>query len=802
MALDPEILRRLRRPLLLTRMGMVAERAVRAFWPLWVAVGSALALWVAHAPVPLVLRGALAGLALWAGLRGALRFRWPRATEAMARLDRRMEGRPLASLADEPAIGGDDARGLALWQAHQARMRLRAAQARAPRPDLRLSARDPFALRYLAALAVGAGLLLGAAPSVGSRAAAPLAPAPRAGAMWEGWAEPPAYTGQPTLYLSDLPDGALSLPQGTRIATRIYDGAVSLRQSVSATAPDGPPDAPAFDVAQDGEIQIGDRAWQVSVEPDITPTVSAAATAERVRGGGFTLPFLAEDDYGLRDGQAEITLDLDRVARRYGLAPDPDPRDPVILDLPMPYSGARDVVDGALADDLSTHPWANLPVIVRLRVADDADQSGQSAPLAMVLPGKRFFEPMAAALIEQRRDLLWAPQANGPRVARLLRAMNWQADAAFRTPAHRSAFEDIIAALDLQAAQGFSDVSALSDQMWALALELEEGALEDARARLERARERLADAMRRGADPAEIAELMDELRAATDAYMDLLAENAEPAESQTDEPDTGDESQTLSMSEIQQMMDDIQSLMDEGRMDEAQALMEQLNQLLDNLEMREGGEGDPSGRRRMEELGDTLRDQQDLSDDAFRDLQDRFNGRAPEPRAGGAEDLAERQRALGESLAQQRRALDDLTGPEADAAREALDQAAEAMDEAAQALERDDLPGALDGQARALESLRDGLRRLDEALERDDQEDILGAPEAEGEHMRRPEQRDPLGRDVGRGDPDGALGAGALEGGDARARAQALLDELRRRAGERTRPEDERAYLERLLDRF
>ncbi len=62
-------------------------------------------------------------------------------------------------------------------------------------------------------------------------------------------------------------------------------------------------------------------------------------------------------------------------------------------------------------------------------------------------------------------------------------------------------------------------------------------------------------------------------------------------------------------------------------------------------------------------------------------------------------------------------------------------------------------------------------------------------------------ERDPLGREAGN---FGRLGTeDSLLGGETeQRRAQDLLDEIRRRAGERERPEAERDYLNRLLDRF
>ena len=63
------------------------------------------------------------------------------------------------------------------------------------------------------------------------------------------------------------------------------------------------------------------------------------------------------------------------------------------------------------------------------------------------------------------------------------------------------------------------------------------------------------------------------------------------------------------------------------------------------------------------------------------------------------------------------------------------------------------------------------------------------------------DSRDPLGRDQS---ADGTTtGEGPLAlGQDGAGRARELLDEIRRRSGETERPEAERDYLNRLLERF
>lgn len=61
--------------------------------------------------------------------------------------------------------------------------------------------------------------------------------------------------------------------------------------------------------------------------------------------------------------------------------------------------------------------------------------------------------------------------------------------------------------------------------------------------------------------------------------------------------------------------------------------------------------------------------------------------------------------------------------------------------------------------------------------------------------------RDPLGRAPGQSGRSGTEEQ-MLQGEDVYRRARDLLDEIRRRTGERTRPAPELDYLKRLLERF
>ena len=124
------------------------------------------------------------------------------------------------------------------------------------------------------------------------------------------------------------------------------------------------------------------------------------------------------------------------------------------------------------------------------------------------------------------------------------------------------------------------------------------------------------------------------------------------------------------------------------------------------------------------------------------------------------------------------------------------------MEGAEDALREGDLAEAIDQQAEAMDALRNGLRALGEALA-ENQNTEPGQGSEQGSQVGRvePSRRDPLGRELGN---SGQFGTdqNLLPGEDVYRRAEELLGEIRRRSAEQDRPEVERDYLRRLLDRF
>jgi hypothetical protein len=103
-------------------------------------------------------------------------------------------------------------------------------------------------------------------------------------------------------------------------------------------------------------------------------------------------------------------------------------------------------------------------------------------------------------------------------------------------------------------------------------------------------------------------------------------------------------------------MDRIQELMEQGRMAEAQQALEELQQMMENLRLSESNQGGEGGQSSAQGLADLLQDQQDLSDDAFNDLQEEFAN--PNDQEGQDEqqgsDFADRQGQLRERLDRER----------------------------------------------------------------------------------------------------------------------------------------------------
>ena len=796
------ILRALRQRILLSRAALWLEVLSRRFWPVWtlalftyafLAYGGLGWFTVNGGRVLMVLVLLGGAVLLVLGFRG---FRLPDRDHAIDRLDSGSADAPLASLRDHPATGRDDAFTKELWELHQSRMAAEAAGLKSAAPDLRLSGYDRNGLRFMALVSAMAAAIF--APSGTFTDAKQVLFTPIAagglGTSIEAWARPPAYTGKPQVYLGDVSDGTvLQLPEGTQVVMQVYGGTdkVSLVQDVSDTAvafsgEHASVQNVTIPLVKSGEISVREgkqvlNSWRFITTADAPPSIVVTQDVGQTTSGAMELSFTATDDYGVVAGSISIMLDLAGVDRRFGLAADPAVREALTTNLPMPFRGATDKVNEVLVEDFSKDIWVGMPVNISLEVRDAAGQFGRFE-MSGILPGKRFFVPLAAAIAEQRRDLLWSPD-NDRRVLQVLLALtNLPEDLALSTGTYLK-IRTTIRRLEQASADGLTDEerAKAAEALWQVAIFLEDGDLGDARERLRRAQEKLLQALEQNAEQEEISELMDELRDATDEYMEMLAaeqkqEQAEPSQNAQQPSDGNDQ--------LREMLDELQRLAENGETEEARKLLEAMRQMMEDMQLAEQQGGNS---KQMQEMQDALSQQQGLSDQTFQQLQDMMEG----GEAQDGQELAEQQEALRELLEQ-------LQDQQAGGAREATGAADESMGEARDHLQEGDLGKALNEQAEAMENLREAIRQLGEEMQQAGQgRDGL----QEGETQDTQVTRDPLGRPLGR--------TGTTESGDtvvpdqnASERARELLDEIRRRSGDLSRPDAEIEYLKRLLDRF
>jgi uncharacterized protein (TIGR02302 family) len=785
----------------MARIAVAWEGGWPAFWP---AVATLLAfLIVASFDLLPVLPGflhaallvaAAAGLG-WGGLAAWRAARRPDRQAARRRLERDsgLAHRPLEVLEDRPAGAGDDPFALALWAAHRRRMAAATRSLRLNWPEAGLVLRDPYAVRVALALLLLIGVFAAGSdfwPRVGRALVPEFDKADAVAATGiDLWINPPDYTGLPPLYLgSDTqrthragfdPDKPIGVPAGSTVLAQVHGGRRAPRLVLDDAALDfSALDASDFTataklgqtrhlaVSQGGSVLAG---FDISIIPDLPPTAEWAGPPVVTSRGALHLDYLAKDDYGVKS----LTLEISR----------PGSDDPAIQ-IPLAVPASHKEIKGTSFQDLTPHPWAGLPVELRISARDAIDQLGTSAPIKLTLPERKFHHPVAKAIIDQRK-LLSRDVSQEDIVAETLE------DLASRPALYRDELTVFLAlrsaAERLQLIPGKEVVPGVEELLWNTALKVDEGDEPEAQRSLREAEQALQDALNQDASEAEISRLTAQLRDAINRYLQAMMQNAER---KGDEPPQSGPNKTMSPQDIAKMLDQMQQMSQSGAKDAAKEALAQLQDLLENLRAgKMPGQADGQGQQMMRGMQDLARRQEELLDRAYRQSQRTQNGLPPQQGEPDSKpgDLAGAQGALRRQLDQMRKQL----GQEGGEVGQALSRAERAMRNAQNALNNQSPGEAVGPQGEALDQLQQAQRELAEQM-RQNGEDGSGGDQA---------GRDPLGRNP--------PGQGDIDRGDVKIpeesemhRSREILDELRRRAGDRARPTLEREYIDRLLKRF
>ncbi len=240
----------------------------------------------------------------------------------------------------------------------------------------------------------------------------------------------------------------------------------------------------------------------------------------------------------------------------------------------------------------------------------------------------------------------------------------------------------------------------------------------------------------------------------------------------------------LSPQDLNRMLDRIENLARTGSRDAARQMLSELDNLLKNLQPGMQASGPPTPQERaLNELQRMMREQQKLMDRTWQ--------RQPSEKGGkGFEDLRMQQRGLAERLRELMERMPAQSGKEGRQAQRALKQAERAMRGAGEALRRGQRGKALAQQRKALQALGRGARRMAKQLARRRGMGTAGL-------MSR--RYDPLGRPMRGRFADPGTDSRMVPDENATERARRILEMLRKRAEDATRPPLERNYYDRLL---
>lgn len=602
-------------------------------------------------------------------------------------------------------------------------------------------------------------------------------------------------------------------------------------------------------------------AWTINTLPDNPPEVQFVNAPEPAEDEKFSFRWKAEDDYGLAEMALILTTttesgvppdQTDRILLDLPVAYAPLVEDTAKLNLVrhkwagLPLKLSLEATDTGGQTAISEAMTYTLPEKLLL---EPLAKSAQEIRVTVLREGEPYAEiveaPPVNGVFQGLGDRLAAAPAGIKQAALMLDAVTYRPDIFAEDYSIYLGLKR--AEESIRVAKTMDDLAPLDNLLWSVALRAEYGTLADAARRLEAARRALERALREGASEEEIRRLMQAFRDAAEDYIAArMADAIMNGPQGGSEGGEGDPPSVLGGTDLEDMLAALEDLTETGANDAARQLLDDVSNLLDNLEfqMGENGEGGmPFGEGEggeeeegtpeeqalqgaLDRLSELMEEQRRLNDDT---LQERYgsgdsdpnappsvfedpesgntfsegseegeNGRqgAGEGEEGEADQgtLADRQFEILEDLRAFSEELGEDEGAGSGITAEEFDRAQRALDRATNALRRGDLDAAQWNQDRAIQELRDAAGDL--AGELDEQRAARRGETGEDTVS----ESDPLGRPAGgsqQNEGDGVTVPDEVE----RQRARDILDDLRERLNN-AQTDEEREYLERLLDRF
>lgn len=829
---------------------IVFEKTLVAFWPLllWLCVFASL--WLLQIPEVFgrVVEIGVATVYLIGfivlGYRAFGALRWPRHHEVTRRIedDSALAHRPLSNLDDRlanPAQGLAGQRTEQLWAFWQRHLLPTLKQLRWPHLHPVMPQLDPLALRGAALMVLVAALVM-SGPTWKQRISHGMMPVIPSFMKTDAetvvlWVTPPAYTGQKQMILkgAGTKNKSVSIPEGSIIKARVsgWLGQPSLAFDHARYFMDNlgkgnygiekPVESSATLAIR--QMMLPRASWKITYLADKAPTITQKGPPVIQAKGEIKIPLTVQDDYGVETVTAHITLDPDNLA-----AP---PIGTAVDDTRNVVSPPKVAMDFTPQFELAWHPWAGMPVLMDIEAKDHKGQIATIKGLKIKLPERMFRHPLAQKLTGLRKRLIWAPEASAINVAYeleqiMIRPQLYQGDIGIFLSLRSMASH-------LKLMNSPVEVAKVVSQLWDTALHIEDGNFSLAQRDLRNAQSALQNALRDpNTTPAEIAQLMDNVREAMMAYLkETYREFQKKMAESGGDPNALNPENFMKMvnpDALAAMLDKMQAQALSGDRNAAQQMLSQMENLMNALDpanssgemlkdMQEMAEQVGKMQKLIEEQKALLEDtkeqanvqgrKQDYSEAAKPDAekmkelgikdmppppqQTRTGGNAPK-RAMNADEFKNSQDDIRKKLVDMMSAAADKLGDVPDGMGKAEIEMRASSDALGKALPTQSIPR----QEQAIKDLSDGQKQMSQKL---------------GERMQQmmmfsfgQGKTDPLGRPMQEGE-NGQPGSGSkvkIPDQAERKKIQEILEQLRKKSGELARPDYELDYYHRLMRQF
>ena len=738
-------------------------------------------------------------------LKIILSLKWPNIKSCVRRLeiDNQIKNRPLSVLFDTPALNKESI----LWKKHYIRMLDQVQSIKNFKSKAILKLSDPLFIRF-PFLLISFFIIFSNSNNYITKVEAALIPdfsvEKTTSAIFTGWISPPKYTGISPILLSETMS-QIDSPQGSILTARIFGGKgvsklVINNQEKDFIKIDKDNFALESLVEDTGMLMI----WQddnvifsknLNIIKDQPPIIKLLNKPEKTVKGVLKIGYILEDDYGIKNLQANVIIKDKRSSLEETEIFFSIPFDPEI-------KGSQ---FSEYYYDLTEHIWAGMPVLFFITGKDFVGNEGKSKEHEILLPERDFKNPLAISLINQRKNLgleLISVEETIFNLA-LIEENKYLHDNYFI--AHKwlsEVVQSLKESITKSNVEGFKQIRKKAiDKLWKAALFVESGQLAKAEEDLRKAQEALKEALSQSNDASEVQESIDNLDEALGKYLDEIEDpmNVDaPQVSESDDPgDRGGENgaQTNERQDLEKKLEEIADLAVAGSLDEAEKQLEEMQDTTEALDRDALGEalGEEEGESQpmaMQQISEMIEQQEALMEDSFEASMNAAQADQQTPGSGPV-NAGKEQDTLRKQLEDVMKEIAESDDP----IPEELGRADRAMKQASRELNRNRPDRAQSAQGKAIEELKKAAESIDRMHSSSGPSQMAG----QNENNRSRDRRDPLGRVP--------PGQGSSPGGDVGlpnepdiTRARKIAKQLYLKAEESLEGTVERRYVDSLLD--